>query len=176
MEMQSAETGQAIYKQGEKVDCCHIIQSGAFTVSIYDQAPKQLRSKDTFGELALLYKLNRTATITCSQQGTLWMLDERCFRQCMEKLRDAGDDAGASASSHSSSVMPSTSHDVLEPSASTSSIGTGADVRTNAGTSSTSTATSHIGAPSVEEKQDSCDTIAVLRAALVDDGSNVRDG
>jgi len=88
MQVHKASGGEIIFSQGQKGDCCYIIQSGVFTVSIDDRHVKQLRSKHTFGELAMLYNVNRTATVTCSQDGILWKMDSNGFRVAMDKLSD----------------------------------------------------------------------------------------
>jgi len=88
MVMQPAQTGETIFKQDQAGDSSFIIQSGTFTVAIDQRVFKQLRSKHTFGELAMLYNVKRTATVACAQAGTLWRLSERYFRQCMDSLRD----------------------------------------------------------------------------------------
>lgn len=86
MSCQTYATGEIIFTQGQKGDCCYVIQSGTFTVSIDDRELKQLKAKHTFGELALLYNVSRTGTVSCFDAGVLWLLDERNFRSCMKKL------------------------------------------------------------------------------------------
>mmetsp|Transcript_19339 Transcript_19339/g.60805 ORF Transcript_19339/g.60805 Transcript_19339/m.60805 type:complete len:937 (-) Transcript_19339:160-2970(-) len=88
MVLQRAEARQPVFSQGDKGDCLYLIRSGAYTVSVDGCGVKQLRSKQTFGELALLYNVNRTATVTCDQAGDLWKMDGTCFRLCMHKLSD----------------------------------------------------------------------------------------
>lgn len=86
MVVQKCTANATVFTQDQKGDCCYFIQSGVFTVSIDGQNVKQLRSKHTFGELAMLYHVNRTATVTCTQEGTIWKMDGRSFNLCMEKL------------------------------------------------------------------------------------------
>mmetsp|Transcript_16481 Transcript_16481/g.38628 ORF Transcript_16481/g.38628 Transcript_16481/m.38628 type:complete len:911 (-) Transcript_16481:136-2868(-) len=88
MIQQKAAANEVIFTQGQKGDCCYIIQTGVFTVSIDKRNLKQLRSKHTFGELAMLYNVNRTASVTCNQEGILWKMDGNCFRLCMDKLSE----------------------------------------------------------------------------------------
>jgi cGMP-dependent protein kinase len=88
MSMQKVANNDVVFSQGDQGDCCYIIQSGIFTVSIDDAALKQLRPKHTFGELAMLYNVNRTATVSCKEAGTIWQMSGDCFRDCMEKLSD----------------------------------------------------------------------------------------
>ena len=63
-----------IFKQGEDGNSCYIIQSGVFTVTIDDKNLKQLRKGHTFGELAMVYNVKRTATVTCSHNGVVWVM------------------------------------------------------------------------------------------------------
>lgn len=88
MMMQRCKPNEVVFLQGQKGDCCYIIQSGVFTVSIDNQNVKQLRSKHTFGELAMLYHVNRTASVTCTQEGMIWKMDGRSFAQCMVNLSE----------------------------------------------------------------------------------------
>mmetsp|Transcript_4720 Transcript_4720/g.17838 ORF Transcript_4720/g.17838 Transcript_4720/m.17838 type:complete len:962 (+) Transcript_4720:82-2967(+) len=86
MRQNKVNTGDVIFTQGDTGDCCYIIQTGVFAVSIDDRQLKQLRPKHTFGELAMLYKVNRTATVSVSASGALWVMDGVGFRMAMEKL------------------------------------------------------------------------------------------
>jgi len=86
MTSQKVADGEVIFTQGQTGDCCYIIQSGTFIVSIDAQDLKQLKSKHTFGELAMLYNVNRTATVSCKEAGVLWKMPSDCFRDCMDML------------------------------------------------------------------------------------------
>eukprot|EP00406_Dinophysis_acuminata_P053293 CAMPEP_0179302270 /NCGR_PEP_ID=MMETSP0797-20121207/47977_1 /TAXON_ID=47934 /ORGANISM="Dinophysis acuminata, Strain DAEP01" /LENGTH=920 /DNA_ID=CAMNT_0021011793 /DNA_START=79 /DNA_END=2841 /DNA_ORIENTATION=+ len=86
MRPENADAKDIIFKQGQKGDCCFFIQSGTFTVNINSKTIKQLGAKHTFGELALLYKRDRSATVACVKGGVLWKMDGRCFRNCMDML------------------------------------------------------------------------------------------
>merc|ERR1719359_72156 len=88
MERRSCTAEEVIFKQKDEGDCCYIIQSGVFNVIIDNRNLKQLRAKHTFGELAMLYNVKRTATVTCSQEGTLWKMDSTSFRLWMDKLSE----------------------------------------------------------------------------------------
>lgn len=77
---------EVVFSQGEAGDSCYFIQSGSYMVSIDGKGLKTLGPNDTFGELALLYQMVRSATITCSEAGELWQMDHASFRSCMEKL------------------------------------------------------------------------------------------
>jgi len=85
-EMQKAGPDELIFAQKEVGDCWYIIQSGSFEVCVDDRAVRQLRSKHSFGELAMLYSVPRTATVTCKEKGVLWKMHADQFRVCMHQL------------------------------------------------------------------------------------------
>jgi MFS family permease len=68
--------GQTIVRQGEPADRFYIIVDGSFTVSQQtdagtDVSIRQLGADQVFGELGLLNRTARTATVTADQPGTL---------------------------------------------------------------------------------------------------------
>ncbi|CAE8630771.1 unnamed protein product, partial [Polarella glacialis] len=84
MRPQTVKAGKKIFSQGDIGDCCYVIQSGVFGVVIDGKDLKQLKETHTFGELALIYNCNRTASVSCSVDGLLWRMDRNCFRLCMD--------------------------------------------------------------------------------------------
>lgn len=86
MERISCNAEQVIFKQKDEGDSCYMIQSGVFNVIIDNRNLKQLRAKHTFGELAMLYNVKRTATVTCSHPGIIWKMSGQSFRRCMHLL------------------------------------------------------------------------------------------
>jgi hypothetical protein len=77
--------GQAIVSQGEPADRFYVIQSGRFTVSQTPPTggqPEVLRTlgpDDVFGELGLLYRMPRTATVRADTDALLLALDRDDF-------------------------------------------------------------------------------------------------
>merc|ERR1719174_1179252 len=45
-----------------------------------------MRAKQTFGELALLYRMERSATIKGTEAGLLWKMERSGFLRCMEQV------------------------------------------------------------------------------------------
>lgn len=86
MERKSCNAEEVIFKQKDEGDCCYIIQSGVYNVIIDNRNLKQLRAKHTFGELAMLYNVKRTATVACSHAGVIWKMSGQSFRRCMALL------------------------------------------------------------------------------------------
>lgn len=88
MTTQKASAGDKIFSQGEQGDCCYFIQNGVYVVSIDGKNLKQLTKKNHFGELAMLYSVPRTASVTCKEDGVLWKMAEQTFRLCMQNLSE----------------------------------------------------------------------------------------
>eukprot|EP00746_Dinoflagellata_sp_MGD_P085157 gnl/MRDRNA2_/MRDRNA2_33732_c0_seq1.p1 gnl/MRDRNA2_/MRDRNA2_33732_c0~~gnl/MRDRNA2_/MRDRNA2_33732_c0_seq1.p1 ORF type:complete len:943 (-),score=211.95 gnl/MRDRNA2_/MRDRNA2_33732_c0_seq1:16-2844(-) len=86
MERKTCAAEEVIFKQKDEGDCCYLIQSGVFNVIIDNRNLKQLRAKHTFGELAMLYNVKRTATVACSHAGVIWKMSGQSFRRCMALL------------------------------------------------------------------------------------------
>ena len=78
------QAGQAIVRQGDPADRFYIIVSGSFTVSQMTDAGtvvllRQLGPEQVFGELGLLNRSARTATVTADEPGTLLEMDGEDF-------------------------------------------------------------------------------------------------
>jgi len=86
MKKKQVQQGSVVFDQGDVGDSCYFIRSGTFAVRIDGVEVKKLGANDSFGELALLYQMKRSATITCVLPGELWRMDQTHFRRCMESL------------------------------------------------------------------------------------------
>jgi cAMP-dependent protein kinase regulator len=79
------KAGEAVVRQGEPADRFYIIEDGTFTVTqepTPGAAPvvlRQLRPDDVFGELGLLNRTPRTATVTADTDGVLLALGANDF-------------------------------------------------------------------------------------------------
>lgn len=52
-----------VFKQGDKASSYFLIERGQCQIIINDEVKKTLKSKDAFGELALLYNAPRSASV-----------------------------------------------------------------------------------------------------------------
>ena len=77
--------GEAVVRQGDPADRFYIVESGAFTVT---QAAgtgaepvvlRKLGANDVFGEIGLLNRTSRTATVTADTDGLLLALEGEAF-------------------------------------------------------------------------------------------------
>lgn len=84
------EQGAACVTKGEKGDACYIVLSGICSVqSDNSMSVAQLSAGSTFGELAMLYEVPRTATIVCaSSRVVLCMIRGACFRGCLACVKE----------------------------------------------------------------------------------------
>jgi hypothetical protein len=76
--------GEPVVRQGDPADRFYIIESGSFTVTQAGPSGepvvlRQLGPDDVFGELGLLNRTPRTATVTASTDGLLLALDRDDF-------------------------------------------------------------------------------------------------
>jgi len=77
----SCVEGDEIIKQGAMGDFMYVVESGFFEVTKSKQGKlSNCGVGQTFGELALLYGAKRSATVTCTQDASLWALDRQTFR------------------------------------------------------------------------------------------------
>ena len=76
----TAEDGTDVVVQGDVGDCFYVVADGRLGVSVDDVArPHVLSPGDSFGEIALLHRVPRTATITALAPTRLLALDGADF-------------------------------------------------------------------------------------------------
>lgn len=81
-----AEANEYIFKQGDDASSFFIIEKGAVDVIINNKNVKTMKSRDSFGELALLYNAPRSATIKAREKTVMWGIDRQTFRSAIEEL------------------------------------------------------------------------------------------
>jgi CRP-like cAMP-binding protein len=79
LEEVNAAAGDEIVRQGEAGDRFYLIKSGALDVQIDGKLVQTLEPGDSFGEIALLRDLPRTATVKARTEAALYALDQRQF-------------------------------------------------------------------------------------------------
>ena len=81
--------GEHVIEQGEDGDNFYVIDHGTFDV--YTKTEQGMRKvhqfedKGSFGELALMYNMPRSASVTAVTPGTLWAMDRHSFRSIVLK-------------------------------------------------------------------------------------------
>jgi hypothetical protein len=79
----SVDPGAAIIREGEEGDCYYAITHGSARVTKGEGEIKRLDSGDGFGEIALLYPVMRTATVTATSATTLLRIGREAFLTSM---------------------------------------------------------------------------------------------
>ncbi len=88
---QPSARGESIVRQGEPGDSFYLVLSGAFEVSRSGTVVATLRSGDSFGEIALIHDVLRTAAVTCVEAGELLRLERAAFNDVLLRYLDRGD-------------------------------------------------------------------------------------
>ncbi len=74
-----APAGEEIVRQGEPGDRFYLIKQGGFDVYVDGEPVQSLEAGDSFGEIALLRDVPRTATVRARTEAVLYALDRRHF-------------------------------------------------------------------------------------------------
>jgi len=84
--------GETIIQQGDDGDNFYVIDNGTYEIYVSKEADYQNPIKvgeynqtGSFGELALMYNQPRSATITASTDGILWVMGRQTFRKLVLK-------------------------------------------------------------------------------------------
>lgn len=88
-------TGHVVVTEGEPGDLFYVVESGALEVTVRGEAVRTLGSGQAFGELALLRRSVRTATVTAATGCRLWTLDRESFLGAVAGSTEALDAAEA---------------------------------------------------------------------------------
>lgn len=82
------KAGENVICQGDDGDNFYVIESGVYDVFVRNESSAdgsvkrvhQFDGKGSFGELALLYNMPRSASVKALTDGTLWAMDRKSFR------------------------------------------------------------------------------------------------
>lgn len=81
--------GETIIRQGEDGDNFYVIDNGSFDIyALVNGEEKRVHTFEnagSFGELALMYNMPRSATVKAATSGTLWAMDRKSFRTIVLK-------------------------------------------------------------------------------------------
>jgi MFS family permease len=71
--------GESVIRQGDHGEHFYVVESGQLKVAVDGQPRPSLGPGDSFGEIALMRDLPRTASVTATTDVRLWMLDLATF-------------------------------------------------------------------------------------------------
>ncbi|KAF9802374.1 hypothetical protein SFRURICE_009056 [Spodoptera frugiperda] len=83
MNPQEFPAGSLIIREGESGSHLFVSASGQFEALKGGQVVKTFGPGEAFGELAILYKAKRFASIRCLTEAKVWMLERRVFQKIM---------------------------------------------------------------------------------------------
>lgn len=86
MSLCKIDDGKIIFEEGNIGNYFYIVKSGDVKILIKGSHKKTLSSGDFFGELALLYGGERTATTIANGEVFLWCLERNNFKRIIEYL------------------------------------------------------------------------------------------
>ncbi len=69
--------------EGDNGDDFYVIEKGAVDVAVGGKIVGGLHEGGSFGELALLYNCPRAASVICSKESKMWLLDRMTFRHAI---------------------------------------------------------------------------------------------
>lgn len=85
--------GEIVIRQGEPGNHFYVVESGQLAVSVDGHARPALMPGDSFGEIALMRDLPRTATVATTAAAKLWALDRETFLAAITGSRRATTEA-----------------------------------------------------------------------------------
>lgn len=86
----NADTGEVLAKEGKPGGETFVISSGSALVTLKGKKLARLHPGDVFGEMALLEKGPRAATVTAETPMSLYVLDPREFSTLLEEVPSIG--------------------------------------------------------------------------------------
>jgi CRP-like cAMP-binding protein len=85
MEVREVPAGETLFSQGEIAREFYVLLQGAARVERGVETIRTLGPGDFFGEIALVTRSRRTATVTATEPSRLVVYDEPAFRQLLER-------------------------------------------------------------------------------------------
>ena len=83
MRAEDVPPGEEVVRQGEQGDRFYLISHGAFEVQVDGKPQVRLARGDYFGELALLHRAPRRATVIAIEPGRVFVLEQVAFDQLL---------------------------------------------------------------------------------------------
>jgi len=80
------EAQEFIFKQGDKASAYFILNDGSMQIIIHDQVKKVIKGGEGFGELALLFNAERSASVRACEKCGLWGIERHTFRKVVQEM------------------------------------------------------------------------------------------
>jgi predicted MFS family arabinose efflux permease len=75
-----------VIREGDPADDLFVVRTGAFAATIRGREVNRLGPDDWFGEIGIVRRIPRTATVTALEPGTLWRISGTSFLEAIEAL------------------------------------------------------------------------------------------
>ena len=75
-----------VFKQGDRPEKFYAIESGSFLVTVNKNQTRLVGAGQTFGELSMLYQCTRSATVTSTEESSVWYLDRVTFHKALDEI------------------------------------------------------------------------------------------
>jgi predicted MFS family arabinose efflux permease len=86
LRVEVAPAATVIIHEGDPADDLFIVRNGTFSVTIDGHEVRRLGPDDWFGEIGIVRRISRTATVTAIQPNTLWRIPGTTFLEAIEAL------------------------------------------------------------------------------------------
>lgn len=86
MQHYQLDANEIVFEQGAEGSHFFVVGSGALEVLVNTTRVNVLKSGDSFGELALLHDVPRSATVRTLEKSDLWGLDRVTFREAVKQI------------------------------------------------------------------------------------------
>jgi CRP-like cAMP-binding protein len=83
VEVEQLDADRDVFTKGDPGDCLYVLASGRVTVHDGGRELEELRAGDMFGEMALIDREERSASVTTLEPCTLYRLDQEPFYQLL---------------------------------------------------------------------------------------------
>ncbi len=84
MSLCSVDSGTVLFKQGNIGFFFYILREGSVDLYINEELKKTIKTKESFGELALLHNSPRSGTVKATKNCEFWVLERKNFRKIVE--------------------------------------------------------------------------------------------
>lgn len=90
MYVQDVKKGEELIRQGEYGKTMYLVESGEFQILQNGKLKATLRRDSLFGEISLLYSCPRTASVVCTINSKVWVVDSDAYTAILmvEQRRD----------------------------------------------------------------------------------------
>jgi MFS family permease len=86
----TSPAGTVVLREGDPPDDVYVVRAGTLTVTVGDEPVAALGPDDWFGEIGIVRRTPRTATVTVSSDATLWRIGGDQFLDAVQLSPKAG--------------------------------------------------------------------------------------